>query len=63
MNNTYGANWELSKLPTAPFDLRVTTKSGKTTVIRWVLGLSLDFWAAPFDLRVTTKSGKTTVIR
>ena len=34
MNNTYGANWELSKLPTPPFDVRLTTKAGKTTVLR-----------------------------
>ncbi|WIA28320.1 hypothetical protein OEZ86_010870 [Tetradesmus obliquus] len=33
MNNTYGANWELSKLPTPPFDVRLTTKAGKTTVL------------------------------
>jgi hypothetical protein len=34
MNNTYGANWELSKLPLAPLDIRVTTK-GSSTVLRW----------------------------
>ncbi|KAF6263105.1 hypothetical protein COO60DRAFT_1624699 [Scenedesmus sp. NREL 46B-D3] len=33
MKNTYGSNWELSKLPSAPLDLRVTTKSGKSVVL------------------------------
>eukprot|EP00882_Tetradesmus_deserticola_P033214 GHRQ01037922.1.p2 GENE.GHRQ01037922.1~~GHRQ01037922.1.p2 ORF type:complete len:129 (+),score=38.37 GHRQ01037922.1:724-1110(+) len=33
MKNTYGAKWELSKLPAAPFDLRVTTKAGKEVVL------------------------------
>jgi hypothetical protein len=34
MNNTFGANWELSKLPSPPLDLRVSTKSGQSVVIR-----------------------------
>lgn len=34
MKNTYGANWELSKLPTPPYDLKVTTKAGATTIIK-----------------------------
>jgi hypothetical protein len=34
MNNTFGANWELSKLPSPPLNLRVTTKAGQSVVIR-----------------------------
>lgn len=34
MKNSFGANWELSKLPAAPLDLRVTTKSGQKAVLR-----------------------------
>lgn len=37
MNNTFGANWELSKLPSPPLDLRVSTKSGQSVVISGVI--------------------------
>ncbi|KAF6260038.1 solute carrier, TRAMD3 or PAT1-domain-containing protein [Scenedesmus sp. NREL 46B-D3] len=33
MNNTFGANWELSKLPFPPLDLRISTKSGQSVVL------------------------------
>lgn len=37
MTNTFGANWELSKLPSPPLDLRVTTKSGQSVVLSGVI--------------------------
>ncbi|WIA34463.1 hypothetical protein OEZ86_012795 [Tetradesmus obliquus] len=37
MKNSFGANWELSKLPAAPLDLRVTTKSGQKAVLSGVI--------------------------
>ena len=34
MRNTFGANWELSMLPSLPFDIRVTNTLGQQVVLK-----------------------------
>ncbi|GFR44251.1 hypothetical protein Agub_g5453, partial [Astrephomene gubernaculifera] len=37
MENTYGAEWELSALPSPPYDLRITDKFGRKLVLTGVI--------------------------
>lgn len=34
MKNTYGAVWEMSKLPPLPFDIKLTDTKGQSVVLK-----------------------------
>ena len=36
MMNTFGANWELSQLPSPPLDIRITNVYGQQVLLKWV---------------------------
>eukprot|EP00879_Flechtneria_rotunda_P012123 GHRR01012661.1.p1 GENE.GHRR01012661.1~~GHRR01012661.1.p1 ORF type:complete len:114 (+),score=31.30 GHRR01012661.1:935-1276(+) len=37
MNNTYGAEWEISIVPAPPLDIKVTNQQGQSVVLRGII--------------------------